>query len=125
MYQRIFNSSLYGILTILILVIIASFISSALLRFTSLQEGHFTWILLGFSFIAVFFGGLISGGKAGQKGWITGASTAILYSLLIFLVQYLGYNQGFDNQQLLIHAGYIFTAMLGGVLGVNLRGETY
>lgn len=124
-HQRIFNSALYGILTILILVIIASLVSSLLLRFTSLQEGNFTWGLLGFSFIAVFCGGFISGGKSGQKGWLTGAFTAILYSIIIFLVQYLGYDTGFDRDQILVHTGYVFIAMLGGVLGVNVRGESY
>lgn len=124
MNQRLFNSALYGILTILILVIVASFISSMLLRFTSMQEGNFTWILLGFSFLAVFCGGFISGGRSGQKGWLAGATTAILYSVVIFLVQYLGYNQGFDTQQLAVHSGYVIVAILGGIFGVNVRGET-
>ncbi|MCD8509229.1 MAG: TIGR04086 family membrane protein [Bacillus sp. (in: Bacteria)] len=66
----------------------------------------------------------MSGGRSGQKGWLAGATTAILYSFVIFLVQYLGYNQGFDTQQLAIHSGYVLVAMLGGIFGVNVRGET-
>ena len=125
MHQRIFHSALYGILTILILVIIASLVSSVLLRFTTLHEGNFTWALLIFSFIAVFCGGFISGGRSGQKGWLAGAYTAILYSVIIFIIQYLGYDVGFDREQRLIHAGYVLTAIVGGVLGVNVRGESY
>ncbi|MFA9557187.1 TIGR04086 family membrane protein [Evansella sp. AB-rgal1] len=125
MHHRIFSSALYGILTILILVIVASLISSTLLKFTTLQESSFTWILLGFSFLAVFIGGFISGGRSGQKGWIAGGTTAILYSLVIFLVQFLGYNQGFDGEQLLIHTGYVLIAIVGGILGVNVRGESF
>ncbi|ADU29759.1 TIGR04086 family membrane protein [Evansella cellulosilytica] len=125
MHHRLFSSALYGILTILILVIVASFISSALLRFTSLQEGSLTWFLIGFPFLAVFIGGFIAGGRTGQKGWFAGAVTAILYSFVIFLVQFLGYNQGFDTTQLLIHSGYVIAAILGGIIGVNVRGESF
>ncbi|UTR09259.1 TIGR04086 family membrane protein [Evansella sp. LMS18] len=125
MHQRMLSSALYGILAILILVVAASFISSLLLRFTSMQEGSFTWVLLGFSFIAVFTGGFISGGRSGERGWLTGAVTALLFTIIIFLVQFLGYNQGFDTEQLLIHCGYLFAAILGGMLGVNVRGGAY
>ena len=123
MQQRLLSSSLYGILMILILVIAASLVSSVLLRFTALQEGNFTWILLGFSFLAVFIGGFISGGRSGQRGWLAGATTAALYTTLIFVVQFLGFNQGFNTEQWLIHSGYLLAAVLGGMLGVNVRGS--
>ncbi|SDY47388.1 putative membrane protein, TIGR04086 family [Evansella caseinilytica] len=125
MQQRLFSSALYGILTILVLVIAASLISSVLLRFTSLQEGNFTWILFLFSFVAVFIGGFISGGRSGQKGWLAGAATSVLYTLIIFLVQFLGYNHGFDLQQWAIHGGYVIVAVIGGMIGVNIRGESF
>ncbi|WP_096188247.1 TIGR04086 family membrane protein [Evansella halocellulosilytica] len=125
MQYRLFSSSLYGILTILVLVITVSFITSLLLRFTSLQEGSLGWILIGFSFLAMFFGGLVAGGRSGEKGWLAGAVTAILYTVVIFLVQFLGYNQGFDLQQLMMHSGYLIAAVLGGMFGVNIRGQSY
>ncbi|MBU9712507.1 TIGR04086 family membrane protein [Evansella tamaricis] len=125
MQHRLISSALYGILTILILVILASLISSTLLRFTSLEEGSLTWVLLGVSFLAVFFGGFISGGRSGQKGWLAGATTAILYTIIIFFVQFLGFNEGFDIQQWLVHSGYLVVAVLGGIFGVNVRGETF
>ncbi|MDQ0254248.1 putative membrane protein (TIGR04086 family) [Evansella vedderi] len=125
MNQRLFSSALYGILTILVLVIVASLISSTILKFTSLQEGSFTWALLGFSFLAVLCGGFIAGGRSGQKGWLAGALTAVLYTFVIFLVQFLGFNEGFDLQQWLVHSGYVLAAMLGGIFGVNVRGESY
>ncbi|MBU9720695.1 MULTISPECIES: TIGR04086 family membrane protein [Bacillaceae] len=125
MQNRLFTSALYGILTILILVILASLVSSTILRFTSIEEGNFTWILLGFSFLAVFVGGFISGGRSGQKGWLAGGTTAVLYTLVIFFVQFLGFNEAFDAQQWLIHSGYLIAAVFGGIFGVNVRGESY
>ncbi|WP_026689095.1 TIGR04086 family membrane protein [Alteribacter aurantiacus] len=122
--RQLFSSALYGILAILILVLASSFVVSLFLRFSSLEESSVAWFLVIFSFIAVFIGGFIAGGKAKRKGWLVGATTAILYSLIIFLVQFLGYNQMFDLQQSLMHAGYTVASMLGGIVGVNLvRGS--
>ncbi|TMW73973.1 TIGR04086 family membrane protein [Alteribacter natronophilus] len=120
--RQLFSSALYGILAILILVLSASLIVSFILRFTSMDEGSFAWFLILFSFLAMFIGGFISGGKAKHKGWIAGAATAVLYTAVIFLVQFLGYNQLFDMQQTLMHAGYTGASVLGGILGVNMVG---
>ncbi|WP_096440372.1 TIGR04086 family membrane protein [Alteribacter populi] len=120
--RQLFSSALYGILAILILVLAASFGVSTTLRFSSMDESSVAWFLILFSFIAMFIGGFISGGKAKRKGWLAGAVTAILYTLIIFLVQFLGYNQMFDLQQVMMHAGFTGAAVLGGILGVNLTG---
>lgn len=123
--QRFFRSILYGVISIFILVIIASFISTLILRYTNVMEETFLWILISFSFVALFIGGFISGGKAGQKGWVAGALTAFLYSAFVFLMQFLSLDQGFDLQQLIIHIGYLIVAVLGGMMGVNVRGNSF
>ncbi|PYZ94138.1 TIGR04086 family membrane protein [Salipaludibacillus keqinensis] len=122
--HRLISSVLYGVLTIFILVIAASFLSSLVLRFTNVTEATFLWILIGFSFVALFIGGFISGGRSGEKGWFAGTLTALLYSLVVFLTQYLSFNQGFDMQQILMHGGYLLAAILGGMVGVNVRGDS-
>ncbi|MGJ9382920.1 TIGR04086 family membrane protein [Salipaludibacillus neizhouensis] len=123
--HRFISSILYGVLTIFILVIVASFMSSLVLKYTNVTEETFLWILIGFSFLALFIGGFISGGKSGQKGWFAGALTALFYTTLVFLTQYLSMNQGFDSQQLLMHLGYFIVAILGGIMGVNVRGNSF
>ena len=65
-------------------------------------------------------GGFISGGKGKQKGWMVGGLTGFLYSITIFLFQFLGLDQLFNFEQIVYHICYILIAMMGGILGVNL-----
>ncbi len=118
--RGMFLSMIFGLITILVIILSVSFIISLLLRFTSLTESSFSWIIMGLTFVALLIGGFVSGGKSKQKGWLVGAGTGVLYSLVVFLVQFLGYNTTFTLEQYLFHAGFIVAALIGGILGVNI-----
>ena len=70
----------------------------------------------------MFIGGFMSGGKGKAKGWVVGGSTGLIYTLIVFLFQYLGHDSLFSMEQLVYHTCYILTAMMGGILGVNMSG---
>jgi putative membrane protein (TIGR04086 family) len=74
------------------------------------------------SFIGLFGGGFLSGGKRKQKGWLIGGLTGLVYTLIIFLFQYLGYDRLFNLEQLIYYICYTLISMMGGILGVNLSG---
>jgi putative membrane protein (TIGR04086 family) len=76
------------------------------------------------SFLSLFIGGFMSGGKGKQKGLILGGLTGFIYSFSVFLFQYLGLDSLFTLEQTVYHLCYITTAMMGGILGVNLSGGT-
>lgn len=114
---------LYGLMTIFVIALVTSLIFSLLLKFTNLTESSITWLLLGISFISVFIGGFVSGGKGKEKGWLIGGITALLYTLIIYLFQFLGYGQNFTIEQTFYHVGFLFVAMFGGVFGVNMSSE--
>lgn len=111
---------MYGLIAIFLLAIISSFIISFILKFTSVQEPSLQLIITIISFLSLFLGGFISGGKGKRKGWLLGALTGGLYTLIIFLFQYLGYDKLFSVQQILYHSGYIGVAICGGIIGVNV-----
>lgn len=123
--HRLISSVLYGVLTIFILVIGASLLSSLVLRYTNVAESSFFWILIAFSFVAMFIGGFISGGRSGEKGWFAGVLTALFYSFIVLFTQYLSFNLWFDMQQIGMHAGYLIAAVFGGMIGVNSRGSSF
>ncbi|WP_404458771.1 TIGR04086 family membrane protein [Sutcliffiella horikoshii] len=120
--KRLSLAIMYGLITVFMLAIVISFIFSLLLRFTSLQETSVAWIIVTLSFITLFIGGFISGGRGKEKGWLLGGATGGAYTLVIFLFQYLGNDALFTMQQMLFHLGFIGIAALGGIIGVNVSG---
>lgn len=115
-------SILYGVFTIILLAAITSLIFSFILTFTNTQEKSINLLITIISFFSVFAGGFICGGKGKQKGWVLGGATGLLYSLIIFSYQYLGHGSLFTFEQLVYYICYTLTAMMGGVLGVNISG---
>ncbi len=120
--KSMFSAVMYGVLTIFCIVLSCSLIFSLLLRFTNLEESSLHWLIMALSFFALFAGGFISGGKGKQKGWLMGGTTAILFTCIVLLYQFLGQQEVFSAQQTFYHLGYIATAMFGGIVGVNISG---
>lgn len=114
----------HGLIAIFLLEIVGSLIFSLILRFSSVQESSLQVVLTAASFISLFAGGFISGGKGKEKGWMLGGVTGLLYSLVIFLFQYLGYDRLFNEEQLIYHTCFMLIAMMGGILGVNLTSKS-
>ncbi|WP_257346268.1 TIGR04086 family membrane protein [Pseudalkalibacillus decolorationis] len=122
MSKRMFSAMGFGLVVVLALILLSSFILSLILRFTSLDQQSITWVILGISVIALFIGGVVSGKKGEEKGWLLGSGTGLLFSVLVFLIQYLGYQVQFNTEQYLFHLGYLAVCALGGMTGVNLSG---
>ena len=78
---------LYGVGTIFAIAVVASFLFSILLRFTSLTESSLTYVIMIVSFISLFIGGFISGGKGRKQGLFIGGSTGLVYLMVVFLFQ--------------------------------------
>lgn len=113
-------SILYGVTTIFLVAIVSSLIFSLILRFTQAGESSLQFAVTAVSFISLFVGGFISGGKGKAKGWLLGGGTGLLYSLIIFLFKYLGHDSLFTIEQVIYHTCYMLVAMMGGILGVNM-----
>ena len=115
---------LYGVTTIFVIALFTSLLLSLILRFTNVQESSLTWIILGISFIALFIGGFVSGGKGKEKGWLIGGMTGLVYTLIIFLFQYLGFDSSFTMEETLYHLGFLGAASIGGIFGVNVMSNS-
>ncbi|MBP2240554.1 putative membrane protein (TIGR04086 family) [Cytobacillus eiseniae] len=122
--KNIGSGVLFGLIIVFVLAIVCSLIISLILTFTSLQESSVQFVVTAVSFVSLFIGGFVSGGKGKQKGWMLGGLTGLSYSLIIFLFQYLGHDSLFNLQQIIYHVCYILTAMMGGILGVNMTNKS-
>lgn len=118
--KKLGTAILHGVSVIFILLIISSFIFSILLRFTSINESSLTYIIMAVSFITLFIGGFVSGGKGKKQGWMLGGGTGLVYMVIIFLFQYLGNDSLFSLREWIYQGCFVITAMMGGILGVNL-----
>ena len=122
MKQRLI-AVMYGWLTIILLLTLISLILALFLRFTSFTNPLLDQLAITAGFITLFFGGLISGIKAKQKGWIIGLILSLSYSMIIYLYQYLGYGEHFTLIQAFYHVGFLIVTIIGAIFGVNLSGN--
>lgn len=99
---------------------ISSLVFAFILRYTSAKEGSLQYVITALSFIGLFGGGFLSGGKRKEKGWLIGGLTGLIYTIVVFLFQYLGYDRLFSAEQVIYHTCYTLIAMMGGILGVNI-----
>ena len=120
---RFGKAVLYGVTTIFALATIVSIILSLILRFTNAQESSLTWIVLVCSVISVFIGGIVAGGKGKERGWVIGGATGMLFTLIVFLFQFLGYDEFFGVKQWLYHLSFLIVAICGGIIGVNVSSS--
>lgn len=122
--RKLGRAVFYGVVSIFIFAAISSLMFSFVLRFTDVKESSISYIVLFLSFLSLFIGGFISGGKGKRSGWILGGGVGLIYTLIVFLYQYLGLDALFTGKQLIYYASYVLTAMMGGILGVNMTSGT-
>jgi putative membrane protein (TIGR04086 family) len=125
---RFGKAIVYGVVTIFLLSFVISLLLSLLLKWTDVSESSLTWVIFAGSIVSVFIGGFVAGGKGKEKGWLVGGTTSILFTLLVFLFQFLGLEQPFSAAQWLYHLAFLAAAMVGGIMGVNIastRGRSH
>lgn len=120
MSKRLFTAACYGITTSFVLIMVSALLLATLLKLTSLTESSISMMPTIISFVALFIGGLIAGAKMKEKGLVLGATTGLFYCLLIFAIQFLGFDSVLSPQQYLFYAANIAITALGGAMGVNL-----
>src|SRR5699024_11316890 len=109
--KKMSMSIMYGVSLIFILGACISLFFSLIFQFTNTEEMAVQTVTTILSYIVVFIGGIVCGGKGKSKGWLIGGLTGTTYALIIFLFQYLGFNQLFTWEQALYYGCYIITAM--------------
>lgn len=119
METSFFRAILFGWLTIIVLTLIAATALAMIIRFSSIAEITITYSAIIITCIILFVGGLFAGMKGKTNGLWIGLLTGFGFTLLTFLIQFLGYNALFSLKQILFHLLYLLAAMVGGILGVN------
>jgi len=114
----------FGIITLLLLASITSMVIALLLKFTNINESTLAIALFILALLSMLISGFIAGKKAQGKGWFVGFTTGLTFTILVFLVNYLGFSHALSNSQLLYQLGLMGASTLGGIFGVNMTKRT-
>ncbi|KMK75718.1 TIGR04086 family membrane protein [Alkalihalobacillus pseudalcaliphilus] len=121
-YRHFFPAILIGLLTIFSIAVVFSLIAATILSLTQLTEESLSLVTKIVAFITILIGGIAAGAKSKSKGLLIGATTTLVFCLITFFVQFLGFDQSFTLEQYLFHGAYIVCGAFGGMVGVNLFG---
>ncbi|GIO21809.1 TIGR04086 family membrane protein [Oceanobacillus sp. J11TS1] len=113
------TSLLYGWIILFGLLFLSSFILGLVLKFLDMKETTLSWTTFIIGLLILFICGIITGLKGKAKGWLLGVMIGLGFTVFVFLVQFLGYQQGFSLTQAMYHSFYLIAAVLGGIIGVN------
>ncbi|MGL4820451.1 MAG: TIGR04086 family membrane protein [Bacilli bacterium] len=109
----------YGVLTIFGLILTVSFILALVFNSTDMQESTIALMSVVCAFIAVFVGGIFAGANAHKNGLLVGICTSAIFTLIVLLVKWLGFEGSLSNVQWLYHLAFLFVCTLGSIIGVN------
>ncbi|MFG6118952.1 MULTISPECIES: TIGR04086 family membrane protein [Thalassobacillus] len=123
MKKEVWTALGYGLAIILILMLTSSFILALLLRFTTIDTNLINLFTMILAMLILFTGGATAGHRGQEKGWMYGLITGGAFLLFIILYQYLGLQQGVQLSQVPYLAGMVGSALIGGMLGVNIRSN--
>ncbi|MCP8967292.1 TIGR04086 family membrane protein [Ectobacillus ponti] len=121
--RRFTTAVLFGLGTVVVLASAASLLMALLLMATNISDKTMTVVLFILALCSTLAAGFISGVKAKMKGWLAGGTTGVLFSFLVFLVNYLGYSQGLSQDHMIYHLGLLAASMIGGIFGVNMANK--
>ena len=113
------------IIAILITAIV--FIGMAiLLTYTNFDEAKISTVSLICTAVATLISGFDTAASFGKKGFIWGAISGIIYSIIIFIICIIaGANFTFDFGKITTLIISVAGGMIGGVLGVNTKSNKH
>jgi putative membrane protein (TIGR04086 family) len=100
---------------------ICTLVLSLMLWLSNFQEHSLSTAAFVIHAVAVLAGGFTAGRNTLRKGWLNGGSVGLVYTLIIMLVGFLGFDAGLNLQSLLLLAICLAAGAIGGMLGVNMR----
>lgn len=118
---RITSPLLSGIVNAFVWLCVGAVLTSLIVSMTDMKEQMLTTAAFLIHGVASLFGGFSSGKRSGNKGWYHGAILGLLYTLIVVLVGFLGFDAGLgkDTAALLLIA--IPAGAIGGMFGVNAK----
>jgi putative membrane protein (TIGR04086 family) len=112
---------LSGLINATICLLAGMIVLSMLLAWTDMKEQSLSsWVYI-IHAIASAAGGMASGKRAVHKGWYHGGLAGLIYSIIVVLAGFLGFDAALDTQTLAMLMLSFACGALGGMVGVNRK----
>lgn len=113
----------YGksLLITIVPVLILSLLITTLYYFNIIGKGIVTYLKLILPILGLFAGGFYIGRKAEKKGWLEGLKVGGIVLVLLFLLRYLGFDQGFSLKMILYYLILIASSIFGSMIGISRK----
>lgn len=72
--------------------------------------------------ISIFIGGIITGKKSTQKGWLEGIKQGLIIILLMFIISLILKNK-FEFKNTIYYIILIISTTLGSMIGINFKAK--
>lgn len=118
---RITSPLLSGTVTAFVWLCIGAVVASLIVVMTDIREETVSLAAFLIHGIASVFGGFSSGRRAGSKGWYHGFVLGIVYTLIVVLVGFLGFDAGMGRDTAILLSIAAFAGTFGGMIGVNAK----
>lgn len=122
-HNQSFRSIALGVLYAFVSMGIITVIVSLLLLFTSMKEQSLSFYIYIIHGIALIIGGIITGKRIERKGWYYGGMMGLIYSIVIMLIGFLGFDASFNLATVSLIVLSFSSGALGGMIGVNMKGR--
>ncbi|GGH29610.1 TIGR04086 family membrane protein [Paenibacillus segetis] len=117
------HPTLSGLWYAFLWMLIGALVLSLLLQYSLLEEPQLPWSTYLVHAISIVMGGIVSGKRAGQKGWYQGAITGLIYGVLLLLISFLALDTSLTWSDLSLMIPTLILGAFGGVLGVNFSNR--
>lgn len=118
---RITSPLLSGLMNATICLLAGMIVLSMFLAWTDMKEQSLSSWVYFIHAIASAAGGMASGKRAVNKGWYHGGLAGFIYSIIIVLAGFLGFDAALDAQTLAMLTLSFACGALGGMVGVNRK----
>jgi putative membrane protein (TIGR04086 family) len=118
---RISSPLMSGFVYAFIWMIAAALIVSLLLKFSGLKEQSLTTYVYVIHALSIFMGSYVTGKRAGVKGWYHGGMLGVVYSVVVAIISFLGFDVSITLHTLILIAISFAIGAFGGIIGVNMR----
>ncbi len=111
---------LKGLLTSVIITILAFILLSLILANTDFPQRLITPAVVVTTIISVLTAGSVSTRGIRNKGWLNGSIVGLIYMIILYLISSLVYNNyNIDRYVITMTAIGILAGAIGGILGIN------